>query len=130
MIHKIQIDEIAPRVFPAGRATRIVAGVAGLPSGQFAMGHTTVYPGGSVPGHSHPNEEIYVVLQGEGQITVSGTTLEVEPGTAVYMPPGEEHELRNPGSSNLVFMWVYAPATVVSHWAEESGGGEEGRKQR
>jgi mannose-6-phosphate isomerase-like protein (cupin superfamily) len=126
MIHRLQIPEITPREFPAGRATRVFAGVAGLPAQRFAMGHSTVYPGGRVPLHRHANEEIYVILRGDGEMNVGGEIIPVREGSAVYLPPDVPHELRNTGGDNLLLMWVYAPATVVSHWAEESAkGGQE-----
>lgn len=126
MIHHLRISEVTPREFPAGRATRIFAGVAGLPVRQFAMGHSTLYPGGGIPLHHHSNEEVYVILQGLGEMTVSGEILTVAAGSAVYLPPEVPHALRNTGGEELIVMWVYAPATVVDHWAEEI---HQGRQQ-
>ncbi len=127
MIHRLRIPEVTPRQFPAGRSTRVLAGVAGLPAQRFAMGHSTVYPGGRVPLHQHANEEVYVILRGDGEMTVGGEHITVTEGSAVYLPPGVPHELRNTGGDDLMLMWVYAPATVVDHWAEEE---REGRNQQ
>ncbi len=120
MIHHLKIPEVTPREFPAGRATRIFAGVAGLPVGQFAMGQSTLYPGGRVPLHHHGNEEVYVILRGSGEITVGSETIAVGTGSAVYLPPDVPHELRNTSAEDLILLWAYAPATVVDHWAEEA----------
>lgn len=125
-MHRLNVADVPPREFPAGRATRIFAGVAGLPVRQFAMGQSTVYPGGAVPLHRHANEEVYLILRGEGEMTVGEEHLPVTAGTAVYLPPYVPHELRNTGGENLILLWVYAPATVVDHWAEEM---REGRPQ-
>jgi mannose-6-phosphate isomerase-like protein (cupin superfamily) len=124
VIHHVMIPEVAPREFPAGRATRIFAGVAGLPVQQFAAGQSTLYPGGGVPLHRHHNEEVYIILHGSGEMTVGDERITVSPGSAVYLPPGVPHALRNTGGEDLIVMWVYAPATVVDHWAEET---REGR---
>lgn len=124
MTHLVKIAEIVPREFPAGRATRVFAGLAGLPAAGFVMGHSTIYPGGGVPRHHHPNEEVYLILKGSGEMTVGEETAVVVEGTAVYLPPEVPHELRNTSREDLVVLWVYAPATVVSHWAEET---HEGR---
>jgi mannose-6-phosphate isomerase-like protein (cupin superfamily) len=126
VIHHVRISEIAPREFPAGRATRVFAGVAGLPVQQFAAGQSTVYPGGGVPLHRHSNEEVYVILRGSGEMTVGEERVAVTAGSAVYLPPGTPHALRNTGGEDLILLWVYAPATVVDHWAEET---REGRPQ-
>jgi mannose-6-phosphate isomerase-like protein (cupin superfamily) len=125
VIHHIRISEVSPREFPAGRATRVFAGISGLPAAGFVMGQSIVHPGGGIPLHHHPNEEVYVIIRGAGVMTVGAETLAVSEGSAVYLPPGVPHELRNVGSEALVLMFVYAPATVVDHWAEES---REGRK--
>lgn len=124
MIHHLRVTEVQPREFPAGRATRIFAGVAGLPVRQFAMGHSTVYPGGGVPLHRHHNEEVYIILRGTGEMTVGDEELAISAGSAVYLPPNVPHALRNTGGEDLLVLWVYAPATVVDHWAEEA---REGR---
>ncbi|HET8679777.1 MAG TPA: dimethylsulfonioproprionate lyase family protein [bacterium] len=126
MIHRLQIADVAAREFPAGRATRVFAGISGLPAKRFVVGESTIFPRGAVPAHHHSNEEIYVILQGEGQMTVGDETFPVSAGSAVYLPPNIPHELHNTGEGNLVTIFVYAPATVVSHWAEEANEGRKG----
>ena len=52
----LSISTLAGERFPSGRVTRRLAGVEGLPTTGFALGHSTLDPGGAIPGHRHPNE--------------------------------------------------------------------------
>jgi mannose-6-phosphate isomerase-like protein (cupin superfamily) len=115
----IRYDELTPKVFPANRETRVISGAGGLPSKRFATGYVVVQPGGEVPAHGHAQEEVYFVLKGHGQITVDDTVYEVEPLSAVYIPPGARHHLVNTGEAQLKFVFTYAPGGEVDHWAEE-----------
>jgi len=118
----LHIAETPAERFPSGRETRRLAGVAGLPTTRFAMGHSMLDPGGAIPEHRHPNEEVYVVLSGTGSMAVGGDRQEVAAGACVFIPPESPHELRNTGNGPMAVLWVYAPATVVDHWAEERTG--------
>lgn len=58
-----QIDEVQGTRFPAGRHTRVIVGPGGPVEAQgFVMGHVTIFPGGSVPVHSHAQEEVYFMF--------------------------------------------------------------------
>jgi quercetin dioxygenase-like cupin family protein len=118
----LRIDEVAAERFPSGRETRRLAGVGGLPAVQFALGHSRLDPGGAIPEHQHPNEEIYVVLSGSGLMIVGDEWQEVEQGYCIAIPPDTRHALHNTGDDEMTVLWVYAPADVVAHWAEERAG--------
>ncbi|MCS7235026.1 MAG: dimethylsulfonioproprionate lyase family protein [Armatimonadota bacterium] len=122
---RIRIHEVEGWEFPAGRRTRVFAGLAGLPARNFVMGHSQIYPGGGIPRHAHENEEVYVILKGIARMSVGDRSFEVTEGTAVYLPPNVPHELTNPGQEDVILMFVYSPATLVAHWEEErrEGGG-------
>lgn len=116
-------DQVQGEVFPAGRLTKvIVSPVSNLKAKNFVMGYVTIYPGGSIPLHAHSQEEVYTVLKGNGQMTVGEETKELSEVSSVYIPPDQPHSLVNRGHSNLVMLFVYAPAGIVDHWAEEREG--------
>lgn len=116
-------DEVRGEVFPAGRLTKvIVSPFSDLKAKNFVMGYVTIFPGGSIPLHTHPQEEVYTVLEGTGQMTVGEETKELSAVSSVYIPPEQPHSLVNQESSDLVMLFVYAPAGVVDHWAEEREG--------
>jgi mannose-6-phosphate isomerase-like protein (cupin superfamily) len=52
-------------------------------------------PGASTIRHYHArSEEIYLLVEGNGELEVDGETRRVGPGDAVLLPPGAWHELR------------------------------------
>ena len=109
--------------FPAGRHTRVMVGPqAPLEAEKFVMGHVTIYPGGSVPLHSHQQEEVYYIVAGEGKITVDDESRNVQTGDCIYLKPQSNHMLRNTSTDNMVMMFCYAPKTVAEHWAQEMQG--------
>ncbi|MBI2953485.1 MAG: cupin domain-containing protein [Chloroflexi bacterium] len=60
-------------------------------------------PGQSVPLHRHPHkDEVFDVVEGEGEIYVGDRWLRAGRGTMVHVPPGIEHGLRNTGSSRWI----------------------------
>lgn len=59
-------------------------------------------PGTSIGVHRHgANEEIYLVLDGEGTMTLDGETFRVGKGDVVLNRSGGEHGLRNDGTAPL-----------------------------
>ena len=118
-----RVQDIAGTVFPAGRHTRVLVGeTAPITAKGFCMGQVTVFPGGQVPAHEHGQEEVYYVIDGQGEIEIDGETQVVTRGEAVYVPSGKTHNLRNPRTENMTFIFVYSPAGVVDHWKEEMAG--------
>jgi mannose-6-phosphate isomerase-like protein (cupin superfamily) len=118
----LRIADTPAERFASGRETRRLAGVAGLPTTRFAMGHSTLDPGGSIPEHQHPNEEVYVVLSGSGLISVGDERQDVAEGCCVFIPPDAPHFLQNTGNGEMTVLWIYAPPDIVDHWAQERAG--------
>lgn len=120
---KFNIFEIPGVEFPAGRCGRVMYGENGKINGEyFCQGYSVIYPGGSIPLHTHDTIETYTVLQGEGEITVDNETQPVVPGDSIYIDHSLPHSLVNTGNSDLHVMYVYAPKMVVDHWAQELSG--------
>lgn len=67
----------------------------------------TIGPGCSVGEHRHDGEdEIYIVLSGEGEIRERGEWLPIRPGDAILTGRGASHAVRNPGEKPLVIAAV------------------------
>jgi len=60
------------------------------------------------PQSPHSEDEVYVVMDGSGQITVGGEVQPVEAGTVVYVPAGVEHRFLNI-EQRLVVLVFFAP---------------------
>jgi quercetin dioxygenase-like cupin family protein len=78
---------------------------------------TLVYlsPGGYMAPHDHPNEEVYFILQGEGEGYFGlDKPVNVQKGMFVHLPPGAEHGLKNTGDEVLIAMLATSPASPTS----------------
>jgi quercetin dioxygenase-like cupin family protein len=70
----------------------------------FCMRAFTVAPGGFTPKHSHAWEHEVFVHAGRGKIFRAGEWIDVTGGTALFIPGGEEHQFKNAGEEDLVFI--------------------------
>jgi mannose-6-phosphate isomerase-like protein (cupin superfamily) len=68
-------------------------------------------PGGvTTIAHYHiKTEEIYYLLEGEGEMRIESEWRYVKPGDAIAIPPGKVHQIKNPGPSELRFLCCCAP---------------------
>ncbi len=75
------------------RAFELVAGVTGRPVfGSGAMLNLIEFaPGSTVPPHSHPHEQLGIVLRGMQALVVNGVAHELGPLEAYVLPGGVEH---------------------------------------
>ncbi len=67
-------------------------------------------PPGRAPEHSHPYDEVVLVLQGTGVAHAGGADRELSAGTCVHLPPGLLHCLENTGSQPMRVLGVFHPA--------------------
>jgi len=67
-------------------------------------------PPGRAPQHSHPYDEIVLILQGEGTAHIGGAEHVLGPGTYLHLPPGLLHCLENTGSTTMRVLGVFHPA--------------------
>lgn len=76
----------------------------------LGIGMTTIHPGASIGVHPHDdNEEVYLILAGEGIATIDGREVRVHPGDVMVNHPGCSHGLRNESSEELrVFAFAVA----------------------
>ncbi len=66
----------------------------------------TFPPGEIAPSHQHSDmSEVFFIQSGQGEIQVNDNCHIIKPGTCITIEPGDEHELRNTGSENLVVLY-------------------------
>ena len=118
------LSQIAGRTYPARRRTQnLVGGASPIQATAFSLGHVTLEPnGGQVPWHNQEQEEIYLVLEGEGEMCLGGEKTALTSGQAVYIPPRVFHQLTNVGPTPLRMIYCYGPAGDVAHWRQELDG--------
>jgi mannose-6-phosphate isomerase-like protein (cupin superfamily) len=73
-----------------------------------SLAEATLGPGRATERHYHARtEEIYFVLEGEGEMEVDGEQRRVTPGDAVLIPAGAWHQIR--AETPLRFLCCCAP---------------------
>nr|WP_246320573.1 cupin domain-containing protein [Paenibacillus qinlingensis] len=81
-------------------------------------------PQGEIPFyHKHQqNEELYIFLQGQGQIQVDGNEIDVHEGTSVRIAPDGVRVLRNTSATEgLHFIVIQAKENSLIQWVESDG---------
>jgi mannose-6-phosphate isomerase-like protein (cupin superfamily) len=118
------LSKIEGRTYPARRRTQnLVGGPAPVQASTFSMGFVTLEAqGGQVPWHNQTQEEVYFVVNGEGEMCLGEEKQSLCTGQAVYIPSGVFHQLTNVGDGPLTFIYCYGPAGDVAHWRQELDG--------
>ena len=80
------------------QAKNLVFGVAEFPAGTLAAAHT-----------HQAEEEIIYILSGAGAIIADREETHLEPGVAVFIPPGLVHQIRTDGGEPLKLVTLFSP---------------------
>ena len=76
-----------------------------------SLAHVTISPGKASLAHHHQVcEETYYVLKGAARMVLDGQEFSLSPGQACLILPGQTHQIFNPGSQELEFLAICAPA--------------------
>ncbi|MFI7120216.1 class I tRNA ligase family protein [Amycolatopsis sp. NPDC049868] len=78
-----------------------------IDGGTVGAGWARVRPGTSSAPHQHDEIEMFVVLEGTGELVVNGANHPIGPGTVALFEPFETHVVENTGETDLVFADVY-----------------------
>jgi len=75
-------------------------------------------------------EQVYVVVRGQGRMSVAGDTGELAEGDLVLVPPATDHAIANTGEGELACISVQSPPVAVAElygrqMAEVSGYDED-----
>jgi quercetin dioxygenase-like cupin family protein len=118
------LGQIEGRRYPARRRTQnLVGGVSPIQATNFSIGNVTLDPhGGQVPWHNQQQEEVYLVLEGTGEMCLGSERQILTAGQAAYIPSGIFHQMTNIGDTPLRMLYCYGPAGDVAHWKQELSG--------
>jgi quercetin dioxygenase-like cupin family protein len=89
-----------------------------VPGTALTVTWVEVEPGSSQVLHSHDPEQVYVVLAGEGRVTVGDDRERVVAGDLVHIPSNTEHGVENTGEETLEYVSAATP-TVPTEDLEE-----------
>ena len=120
----IDLNTTEGRCYPAGRRTKaVVGGPSPIQASNFCLGSVVLDPdGGQIPWHNQEQEEVYLVIEGTGEMCLGEERATLVAGQAVLIPPGVFHQMTNTGSTPLRFIYCYGPAGDVAHWRQELDG--------
>jgi mannose-6-phosphate isomerase-like protein (cupin superfamily) len=67
---------------------------------------------GSSPHHAHRHqqEELFLISEGELEVTISGKTTRLGPGSAAFAASGDEHQIQNVGTRPAQYFEVIIDA--------------------
>jgi quercetin dioxygenase-like cupin family protein len=102
----IKYTDIKPVLFDGGPAKGIAGRVViGKNDGakNFCMRIFEASPSGFTPRHSHAWEHEIFIHSGNGEVYSNGNWIPVSAGSVVFIPGGEDHQIRNTGTDKLVF---------------------------
>jgi len=68
----------------------------------MTFGHYEFDAGSSIHEHSHPQEEVWQIVQGELEITISGVTQRSGPGFVGIVPPNTLHSVKAISSGRAI----------------------------
>jgi mannose-6-phosphate isomerase-like protein (cupin superfamily) len=76
----------------------------------YSLGHATVKPHQTTLNHKLTTSEVYYILQGQATMHLDKEIKQVRAGQAIYIPPGSEQKITNPGNEDLLFLCIVEPA--------------------
>lgn len=96
-----------PAEVTGDREFRVLFGPGG--GGPDATQFVGEIPPGRAPEHSHPYDEVVLVLAGSGVVHLGADAYSLRAGTCVHLPPGQPHCLENTGAEALRVLGVFHP---------------------
>jgi mannose-6-phosphate isomerase-like protein (cupin superfamily) len=75
----------------------------------LSVGTYCIPAGGTDDQSPHTEDEIYVVTAGRARIATPGGSREIEPGSVIFVPAGEEHRFTDI-AEDLTLLVVFAPS--------------------
>ncbi|HEV8573642.1 MAG TPA: cupin domain-containing protein [Dehalococcoidia bacterium] len=106
----IQPLNTAPVNERGGQTSHLLLGREQFGSKNLAITWVEGAPGSMQAVHGHPdNEQVYVIVRGQGVMQVGDDMQEVGEGTLVFIPPGAAHAIKNTGDEPLVFVSATSP---------------------
>ncbi len=77
---------------------------------QVSVARARVLPGMTTELHTLEAAEIYVILEGEGEVEIGDDCREfVKPGDLAYIAEGRPQRITNTGSIDLIFLCICTP---------------------
>ena len=102
--HAFDIEAVKARLGEAG-GYEVVHSSPGLELGVYVL--VAPEPDRQQP---HEDDEVYIVLEGQGVLDVEGTKVELREGHALFVPAGAEHRFSGYEELSLLVIFERTPA--------------------
>jgi len=76
---------------------------------EITFSHAIIYPHSRTDYHKHDRPELILIVSGRGVSVCDGVKTPVEPDVALWVRPGEMHQLINDGEESLKLATVFVP---------------------
>lgn len=83
-------------------------------SAHMTFAHYEFDAGSSIHEHSHPQEEVYEIVEGELELTIAGVTQRLRPGLVGIVPANALHSVKAISSGKLIVV-DYPVREAISH---------------
>jgi mannose-6-phosphate isomerase-like protein (cupin superfamily) len=104
------LEDAEPFVTADGSTIRELCGIPTGGTSLQSLAEAMLAPGQATQRHYHAvAEEVYFVLEGEGEMEIDGDRARVRAGDAVPIAPGTRHQITNAGAGPLRFLCACAP---------------------
>ncbi|NNF05230.1 MAG: cupin domain-containing protein [Candidatus Eisenbacteria bacterium] len=87
-------------------------------SPNLSIARARVSPGVMTKWHRLSVDEIYIVVEGSGEMSVDAETEAVTKGDLVRIPRGSSQRIKNTGSEDLVFYCICTPAFTLDTYED------------
>jgi mannose-6-phosphate isomerase-like protein (cupin superfamily) len=117
-MHVVHRTSIQPVLADDGSLVRELAAPGNAPLAAHSLAEIRHPAGTASREHYHRvAEEVYYVLEGEGEVRIDGQARAIGPGDVVAIRPGQRHKVAQRGDGDLVLLVTcvpaYSPAEVV-----------------
>lgn len=75
--------------------------------GDVGLAYARIAAGGATTPHHHDETEAFVIVHGKGEVVRDGANHPIGAGSVVEVEPFQDHEVRNAGTGELLFLDLY-----------------------
>jgi quercetin dioxygenase-like cupin family protein len=104
------VAKIVPDMAGAAGITKQIPISAADGSPMFSFRVFTFEPGGHTPYHTHPNEHLNYIIEGEGVlVSANGDEHKIKKGDFALVDPDEKHQYRNTSKDKTLVIICAVP---------------------
>lgn len=112
-------DQVWFEAIPGERLTiRVHSSETG---GKFSIMESIAGHGAATPTHTHVEDEVFHILEGEIVFSLSGEISVLGKGDAIYIPGGAPHAWRNNAGTPARMLVIFSPGGVEQMFTEIAG---------